>query len=45
MLEAAIRAKAEVIYTEDFSHGQRFGALTVVNPFLQPHTSATVSAA
>jgi len=45
VLEAALRAKAEVIYTEDFSHGQRFGSLKVVNPFVQPHTSATVSAA
>jgi predicted nucleic acid-binding protein len=32
VLEAAIRAKAEVIYTEDFSHGQRFGSLTIINP-------------
>jgi len=33
-LEAAIRAKADIIYTEDLQHGQRFGPLTVVNPFL-----------
>lgn len=43
VLEAALRAKAEVIYTEDFSHGQRFGSLTVVNPFLPPDTPATLS--
>lgn len=36
VLEAALRAKAQVLYTEDFNHGQRFGALTVVNPFLPP---------
>ncbi|OIN92561.1 MAG: hypothetical protein AUJ20_07285 [Comamonadaceae bacterium CG1_02_60_18] len=34
ILEAALRAKAEVLYTEDLQHGQRFGALTVMNPFL-----------
>lgn len=34
ILEAAIRAKADIIYTEDLQHGQRFGPLTVVNPFL-----------
>jgi predicted nucleic acid-binding protein len=38
VLEAAIRSKAQVLYSEDFSHGQRFGALTVVNPF-QPTPS------
>jgi len=34
ILEAALRAKAEVLYTEDLQHGQRFGALIVINPFL-----------
>lgn len=34
VIEAAQRAKAEVLYTEDLQHGQRFGTLTVVNPFL-----------
>lgn len=34
VIEAAARAEAQVLYSEDFSHGQRFGALTVVNPFL-----------
>jgi len=23
-----------VLYTEDLQHGQRYGALTVVNPFI-----------
>jgi len=36
ILEAALRAKADVLYTEDLQHGQRFGALTVVNPFIAP---------
>lgn len=34
IIEAALRANAEVLYSEDLQHGQRFGALTVVNPFL-----------
>ncbi len=34
VVEAALRAKADVLYTEDLQHGQRFGTLTVVNPFL-----------
>lgn len=34
VIEAAAQAQAQVLYSEDFSHGQRFGALTVVNPFL-----------
>lgn len=34
VIEAALRAKADIIYTEDLQHGQRFGALTVVNPFI-----------
>ena len=34
ILEAALRAKADVLYTEDLQHGQRYGALTVVNPFI-----------
>jgi len=33
-LEAAQRAQAQTLYSEDFSHGQRFGALAVVKPFL-----------
>ncbi|MDZ7590638.1 MAG: PIN domain-containing protein [Rubrivivax sp.] len=34
VVEAALRAEAHTLYSEDFSHGQRFGSLTVVNPFL-----------
>ena len=37
ILEAALRAKADVLYTEDLQNGQRFGALTVVNPFVVQH--------
>lgn len=36
ILEAALRANADVLYTEDGQHGQRFGTLTVTNPFLVP---------
>jgi predicted nucleic acid-binding protein len=34
VVEAARRAEAQTLYSEDFGHGQRFGALAVVNPFL-----------
>ncbi len=34
VIEAALRAQADTLYTEDLGHGQRFGALAVVNPFL-----------
>ena len=34
VLEAAHRAEAHTLYSEDFSPGRRFGTLTVVNPFL-----------
>ncbi len=34
VVEAALRAKAQTLYSEDLTHGQRFGPLTVVNPFL-----------
>jgi predicted nucleic acid-binding protein len=33
VIEAALRAEAQTLYTEDLAHGQQFGALTVVNPF------------
>ena len=33
VVEAALRAKAQTLYSEDLTHGQRFGSLTVVNPF------------
>jgi predicted nucleic acid-binding protein len=34
ILEAALRANADVLYSEDGQHGQRFGQLTVTNPFV-----------
>ncbi|MDP1687790.1 PIN domain-containing protein [Hydrogenophaga sp.] len=34
ILEAALRAQADVLVSEDGQHGQRFGKLTVENPFL-----------
>ncbi|MFT3717193.1 PIN domain-containing protein [Pseudorhodoferax sp.] len=34
ILEAALRAGAQRLYSEDGSHGRRFGSLEVVNPFL-----------
>ncbi len=33
IVQAAERSGAAVLYSEDLSHGQRFGALTVVDPF------------
>ncbi len=33
VIEAALRAEATTLYTEDLGHGQCFGALVVVNPF------------
>ncbi|MFM6985891.1 MAG: PIN domain-containing protein [Hydrogenophaga sp.] len=34
ILEAALRAQADVLVTEDGQHGQRFGKLALENPFL-----------
>lgn len=34
VIAAAQRAQAQMLYTEDLTHGQRFDSLTVVNPFL-----------
>ena len=34
VIEAALRADAQTLYTEDLSHGQLFGKLAVVNPFM-----------
>lgn len=33
VVEAALRSGAQTLYTEDLTHGQRFGELTIVNPF------------
>lgn len=34
ILEAAIRSRCDVLFSEDFDHQRRFGTLTVLNPFL-----------
>ncbi len=34
ILAAALSAGATVLYSEDFSHGQRYGGLRAENPFL-----------
>lgn len=44
VVEAAMVSGARTLYTEDLTHGQRFGALTVVNPFLPPETTASTAA-
>ena len=34
VIEAAFRAEAQALYSEDFAHGRHFGTLVVINPFL-----------
>jgi len=34
IVAAAAQAKCDLLYTEDLQHGQRFGSLRVLNPFL-----------
>ena len=34
VIEAAIRAGVDTLYTEDLTHGQRFGAVRVIDPFV-----------
>ena len=34
IVEAAIAGGAEILYSEDLSHEQRFDSLQVINPFL-----------
>ena len=34
ILAAATQAECEVLYTEDLQHGQRFGVVQIVNPFI-----------
>jgi predicted nucleic acid-binding protein len=34
MLAAAERLQAPVMYSEDLNHGQRYGSVRVINPFL-----------
>lgn len=36
IISAAWSLKCEKLYSEDFQHGQKFGKLTVENPFLTP---------
>ena len=33
VVQAAIDAGCECLYSEDFGHGRRFGSLSIVNPF------------
>ena len=35
MVDAAVSAGATTLYSEDMQHGQHFGELVVVNPFLK----------
>lgn len=35
ILAAALESKCRVLYSEDLQHGQRFGVLTIQNPFLE----------
>jgi predicted nucleic acid-binding protein len=37
ILAAAESLGAPILYTEDLSHGQRYGPVQVLNPFLSPH--------
>ncbi|MGD0901703.1 MAG: PIN domain-containing protein [Terracidiphilus sp.] len=34
IVSAAIQSRCDLLYTEDLQHGQRFGSLQVMNPFL-----------
>ena len=35
MIHAAEEAGVDILYSEDLSHGQRYGSVRVINPFLQ----------
>lgn len=35
VLAAATELNAEIFYSEDLNHGQRYGDVTVINPFLE----------
>ncbi|MEF2074086.1 PIN domain-containing protein [Consotaella aegiceratis] len=35
IVAAAERLGAQIIYSEDLSHGQRYGAVQVINPFIE----------
>jgi predicted nucleic acid-binding protein len=34
IVSSALRARCDLLFTEDLQHGQRFGSLQVANPFL-----------
>ena len=34
IVEAAIRSRCDLLFSEDLGHGRKFGNLTVFNPFL-----------
>jgi predicted nucleic acid-binding protein len=34
IVEAAIRSDCQLLYSEDMSHGRKFGKLSICNPFL-----------
>ncbi|MCH8010918.1 MAG: PIN domain-containing protein [Candidatus Marinimicrobia bacterium] len=34
ILQAASHSNCKILYTEDFSHGQSYGSVKVVNPFI-----------
>lgn len=36
IVEAAIRTRCDILFSEDFSHGRRIGGLTIANPLLDP---------
>ena len=39
IVQAAIEARCDLLLTEDLQHGQRFGELTIVNPFREGHAA------
>jgi predicted nucleic acid-binding protein len=36
IVAAAEALRAPILYTEDLNHGQAYGAVTVINPFIEP---------
>lgn len=39
IIAAAERLGARTVYSEDLAHGRTYGAVAVVNPFLEPQTA------
>ena len=37
IVEAAIRSRCEVLFSEDLSHGRKIGHLELINPLLESH--------